>query len=583
MKTPLIVVLFSGCAFVGGIWMEREVFSTKRDRSRAGGDYRDVSFSALGVGPGTRERSDDTAAGEVQGRDRDQEQEEPARRRGLSDLLALSEEEEMEVALDGQTTDQLKALLAELQGTGLRDRGARQLKRALYRHWAHREPAQALAKVRQESDPRLKLEIIHSAFAQLAEGGNLSAARAAFLDLESHRQRQEAAEALAHRISLENIAELASFLNEAAPTLRNESLYRRWGELDPGSARLLEFAIAEGPDALRGAAIGWAHVDPLEALNWAQAIDSEYPGTHAMVHALDVLAESDPAGAATWVDDLPAAGHRERDLIRGIAHRWAQEDLDAALAWTGSLEGRLQREAMQELAHELARQDPQSAARFAEELPPSASRSEVLAEVAHSWARRDVGQALDWASSLGADADRAFHGILETVAERSPQMAADMVTQWSELATPDTYRELAGHLASHWSEYDPAAAAAWAESLSAEGNDVQRVAIERVADHWVEQDAMAASEWIGALPQGEVRDVAAERLVDHVASNDPDSAYRWALSVGDPDHQTAMLHHVFEKWQDVDPQLARSTLETAPITPEQRQDLQEIFQESGPR
>ena len=88
---------------------------------------------------------------------------------------------------------------------------------------------------------------------------------------------------------------------------------------------------------------------------------------------------------------------------------------------------------------------------------------------------------------------------------------------------------------------------------------------------------MAASEWIGNLPQGDLRDVAAERLVDHVAPRDPDSAYRWALSVGNPDHQTEMLHHVFEQWQDIDPQTAQHTLENAPITHEQREDLQGIF------
>jgi len=66
-------------------------------------------------------------------------------------------------------------------------------------------------------------------------------------------------------------------------------------------------------------------------------------------------------------------------------------------------------------------------------------------------------------------------------------------------------------------------------------------------------------------------------LVEHIAPSDPDAAYQWALSLSDLGHQTEMLHEVFEQWQERDPQSAEATLNAAPISNEQRQEIGELF------
>jgi len=48
--------------------------------------------------------------------------------------------------------------------------------------------------------------------------------------------------------------------------------------------------------------------------------------------------------------------------------------------------------------------------------------------------------------------------------------------------------------------------------------------------------------------------------------------------MSDPGHQTEMLHEVFEQWQERDPQGAEATLNAAPISNEQRQELGELFE-----
>lgn len=584
MKTPAITIL-ALAAFAAGMCVERWFLANPGAGSTDPHGAPPVSI--LSNQSGVLADADDPTAsmGRERGGANGEGHLEGERERGehppdLAALVKLRTEEEMERAFRVGSVDDIAGMLENLDKVPASEAQRRRLMRVLYLRFAHMDPERALDRVLQEKNVQIKRDVIHTAFAGMTQRGQTTRAMSAFAKLQDYQQRREAAFAMSEHASLDDMGPLASFLLENAPNLKTEPLYRRWGEMDPGSALLQEMAAAAGPEALRAAARGWAHVNPSAALDWAHTLDADHPGANALASVIHSIADWDPGQAAAWLDQVPA-GHQRRELVRDLAHRWAEQDLEASLDWTETLDARSQREALSAITHEWAESDPEAAAAFAVSLPPSEHRGDALTEIAHRWARDDAGKALAWAQTLGPDATRAFHGILETVADQSPWAAADLVAQWGETAAPKSYRNLTGHLAGQWSRQDPAAAATWAESLPSTG-DAQRHAIERVADHWVEQNPMAASEWIGTLPQGELRDVAAERLVDHVAAADPDSAYQWALSVTNPDHQTDMLHHVFEQWSEVDPHTARATLEAAPISSEQRQDLAEIFR-AAPR
>lgn len=580
MKTPAVIASI-GMAFVAGVLLERYALSERTGRLQDPEQFGATGpRSILAPLQSSDEFASDASKSEADPEDQRSDRSKKVEAHSLRALLALSDERAMEQALHPHSPSKLVQLLGELEASGNQDARSRRLKRLIYRQWAHMEPQQALKRALQEDDTQVKRDVIHTAFSRLTEEGRTKEALGAFASLQTHRQRQEAVYAMADRVPFEEMGTLASFLAENAPNINSENLYRRWGEMDPTSPLLQAMAVTAGPEAVRAAARGWAHADPSFALEMARAMDSVHPQMGALRGVLESLADWEPAQASQWIDELPP-GHERRELVRDIANRWSQEDLDAALAWTETLDERSQREAMQSIAHQWARKDPQAAADFALSLPPSEQRREALREVGHIWARGNAEQAAEWAATLGPEATSAFHGVLETVAEQNPQMAADMVAQWGESVSPNAYREFTSEVAGHWSSKDPLAAAAWAQTLPTEG-EVQRQAIEHVADHWVGQDAMAASEWIGTLPEGELRDVAAGRLVDHVAPNDPDSAFRWALSVSNAEHQIDMLHHVFEQWQEIDLQAAQNALQNAPITAEQRQDLGEIFQSEPP-
>ena len=563
MKLTAHLVLLA-LAFLGGMAMERHFKTTTEVEDKG---LPMVSGPALDLERGRPSKHDHQPESD------DHEADEDSRAKpSLAHLLSLSEQRDKHRALDRVPPSELVAMLDELRESDNQSPQARALKRVLYDRWAHDQPLAALQyALAHETNPRLKEQIIHHAFARLAER-NLSEALDAFGGLETRRQREEAIASMAHHTNLEGLPSLAESLMNGSPNAPIEALFRVWAERDPGREGILELASTGGTRAVHAALEGMAMSDPMSVLPMANQL-----GPEGIRVALEAISHADPSLAATAFDELPPGPHRN-DLARQIAHRMAREDIQSALAWTDTLDATTKRGAMEEVSREWARQDPQSAAEHALALSDRHLQREIVSEATHQWARDNPSAALEWANNLEGDTGlAAMRGVIGTIADHNPQAAAGMIDQMDFSTAPaDAYTDMTGDLAGHWSRFDPHAAADWAQTLPTEG-EAQQHAIERVADHWVEQDTLGASEWVGSLPEGELRDIAARRLVEHITPSDPDAAYQWALSMSDPGHQTEMLHEVFEQWQERDPQSAEAALNAAPISNEQRQEIGELF------
>jgi hypothetical protein len=413
-------------------------------------------------------------------------------------------------------------------------------KRKLYEQWIDEDPAVALAyALGSEGHLHLKHEVIHQAFERLTEK-DLDLALGAFASLKTHRQRMEAADAMARHVNLTKRFELADFFSKEMPNAPIEAFYRRWAETAPAETKLLEYAEANGREALNAVAEGWVVRNPSDALSRATALDKRL-GTTTMEIVLGATAALDPSFATGWFHKLKP-GPRRNDVAKEIAHHLAQDDIDAARGWVEHLDPSAKRGALEELTSEWARQDPHSAGEFALSLSDPDVRRKAVSEVAHRLAEADLGTALDWVNELeGDNALAAMRGMVSTVAETNPQAAADLVSQ---LGPSEAFNDMAGDLASHWSKFDPPAAANWVATLPAE-SEAQHHAIGRVVDHWVQLDPAGASEWIQDLPQGDL--------------------------------QNEMLHHVFEQWQAHDLHGAEAGFNAATLSNEQRTELQELF------
>ena len=114
-----------------------------------------------------------------------------------------------------------------------------------------------------------------------------------------------------------------------ALTLRDPARAARFAELLT-DARLRELAFLQ-------VAMSWARSDPAAAVNWAESLSDAQARDAGITDISLALAETSPARAVAlrerFVD--PGASLPDNTLVN-LAHQWAEQDFDAALAWANA-------------------------------------------------------------------------------------------------------------------------------------------------------------------------------------------------------------------------------------------------------
>lgn len=230
------------------------------------------------------------------------------------------------------------------------------------------------------------------------------------------------------------------------------------------------------------------------------------------------------------------------------------------------------------------------------ELPPGAG-DDVATAIASEWVLRDGRAAVEWSlahakeDKLMGSANRplnwAFGGWINYDAEAalawlaqappsslrdslSCQAAAALIRKGETEAALQLFKPVPGaagailvrSLASVQAYRDPAAAAAWLDSLPAEV-DVGK-APEPIVSEWFSKDPGAAAKWVESLPAGSRRESALQAYARAVAKRDPKLAGEWAATVSDPIQRARAAETVFREISNDDPGFAREWLRQLP-------------------
>jgi len=363
----------------------------------------------------------------------------------------------------------------------------------------------------------------------------------------------------------------------------------RGGHMDPQTANhLLEMAQTprEHRRVLEHLAHIWGRKDGRAAVGWAASLEGT-DRRRALDSALHGWSEEDPASAARYVAELPNS-EQNLNLVHEMTRRWAERDRAAAMEWGATQSDPAKRErAMGGVVSSWSDTDPAAAANFASSIDNLFVKHQVLELAARRWANQDTAAAMEWAQGLpGADRQRATESILRGVAEHSPERAAAIYGKLTASLPPESqtaheYRRMAREIASAWSSASPQDAANWAMELPASG-EVRREAVGEIAERWLWIDSMAAGEWILQLPEGKLRDAATERVVGTILPTDPAVAFDWAMSLSDEGHRTGLMREVLHRWSNTDRTSAHAALDRANISPDQRRELNEVFEVSEP-
>ena len=217
---------------------------------------------------------------------------------------------------------------------------------------------------------------------------------------------------------------------------------------DPGKVSEFADGLLARSDALSAQALqrlvgNWMQRDPELALEWVLAHGTDVAGD-VLATAASTLAARDPAGAAGYVDRIPAA--QRGAWVQQVAGQYGRADPHAAMAWISRFQGQemydvalrqlisnaaqsdartaaqllaqasgsVQLGAAQAVASRLAAQDPREAAQWAQTLSDPRARSSAQVVIAGAWYTSSPEAARSYALNMpnGADRDQTLASLL---------------------------------------------------------------------------------------------------------------------------------------------------------------------------
>ena len=291
---------------------------------------------------------------------------------------------------------------------------------------------------------------------------------------------------------------------------------RSYGARDPDAA--LEWARTSGDSSrMTGVLQGIAQRDPARAFDLAVALESPQQRTLA-VQSVVMGAGLPTAGNATAIADrvlaLPDADLRTNTL-RSMLGMWAGMAPDAAAEWLMAHQVSDVPGSYQQVAQQLARNNPARATDSTTRVPPAA-RSEWILGVAAGFAQTDPQAATEWLAQYRGDPvySRAVGSVAAGLAQTDAPAAARLLATATD---PTAAAQGAYVVAMQWAQRDPHAAATWAADYDAGAN--QQV-VSNVVGIWAQADAPAARAWTLRMPSGAARDAALGALLSSTLAID---------------------------------------------------------------
>ncbi|HEX2746404.1 MAG TPA: hypothetical protein VHM91_00285 [Verrucomicrobiales bacterium] len=264
--------------------------------------------------------------------------------------------------------------------------------------------------------------------------------------------------------------------------------------------------------------------------------------------------DHDPRAAAAALSSLPP--QTARNAVDDVAAQWARNDPDAALAWVDTLkDSPLHRDALRSTVAVIAQQDPEKAQALAASCP-AGDRRLVLQSVASAMAESDSKSALSWAGGLTDPLER--QRCLATIASSCGYRDTDAARSALELMPAGTMRTQTFENVLGWMSYmDPNAAKSWADTLK---GDEKTRALQEVAYYFAVENPDAGSQLLADLPERRGTSEAWGRIASLKADKDPATALTWAGSLDSEPNRLRAVTGIFSNWSQRSPQAAAAAL-----------------------
>jgi hypothetical protein len=250
--------------------------------------------------------------------------------------------------------------------------------------------------------------------------------------------------------------------------------------------------------------------------------------------ALAKWSETDPAGAAAYLESISPQGPDYYMAWSQIARRWAMKDPPAALRWAEAHGGN-------ELGYI------------------------ALFGVISGWWEKEPASAEGYvfARLESFEGERMLQALVKDRFDASPEKTVRWVTQLADGPARQNGCTSVGVL---WANNDPKAACEWALSLPV---DVRSRVLNAAMGAWTNNDPQSAGQWLTGL-EGEGRDVAVNAYSAATVLTNPATAMQWADTIVDSSLRPLAMSRTFSQWKAADPDAAMAWIESNKLPESER-------------
>lgn len=302
-------------------------------------------------------------------------------------------------------------------------------------------------------------------------------------------------------------------------------------------------AYPAGPaqrDAYREVLARWAQLDADGALQHAATIGAPGLRREATLNVLRHWAEVDPAAAVAYASDAANGDLPTESLsivFRGIGDSM---DTTAALDFLATLQDESQQRFAGQSVRDLFERNDAEVISWAEGLPEGGMRDRALQALAGQWARYDPEAARAWIDRHTDDSNRV--GVLAEFGESWARIDPEAAASWAQ------------------------------EQLAGEAQDGGSKVLDRVFRRWMQSDFADAAGYLVDQEPSPALDGAVEQYIQRVKGVDPDSTLAWAESITDPRRRRNAVLMVAKNLRSQDLQAYHDYVESSPIFSEQERD-----------
>ncbi len=209
-----------------------------------------------------------------------------------------------------------------------------------------------------------------------------------------------------------------------------------------------------------------------------------------------------------------------------------------------------------------AREDPQSAIRYAKTIENEGQRASATSSILMTWGGREPEDALAYVRKnlKGAERDQSIQTLISFLSQRDPQRAWTLLNDSSFESDSNYGNYLYASVLWQWCKKDPPSAIAAFEKLPREKKDENAIA--QLANAYATNDPDAAWRWATGLDDPYMRSAALPPVINMIAQNDLDKAARLARELPAGQGQVNALSNIASAYASKDPEAGKAWVDT---------------------